>query len=81
VEATGARSVEILAGTSLHDHHVDTSQREFGRQHQACRAAACDHHVVIRHRVIVSTICSFAASPLSRAMLLVAGDVASLRRE
>ena len=71
-QTPGSRAVDLLVGASFDDDDVDPRQRQLARQHQPGRAAACDHHRVLGHAVMVSTFGSLAASPLPRVTLLVA---------
>jgi hypothetical protein len=50
METPGARSFEILTGTSLDDDNIDLRQSQFSRQHQPGRTASDDDHGMVGHR-------------------------------
>jgi hypothetical protein len=44
VKPARAGSGQVLVGAPFGDSHVDAREGQFGRQHQARRASAGDHH-------------------------------------
>ena len=51
VKPPGARPVDLLTVASFDEDDVDPRQRQLARQHQPGRAASCDHHRMLGHRL------------------------------